>query len=143
MDENSVTAEVHKLIDNKISSGVVVNIDWAAAEILAGKAEIDGADAPFYRVCTFKEVQRIVRRAIGKYDVTDTTDDQLVLPGFKHLCKAYAITRDGKVMLVPVTKCTTPELLARADFLDEMAKGCRSHAREIREYVSARAAEAA
>lgn len=143
MDDNSVTAEVHKLIDEKISSGVIVNIDWAAAEILAGKAGIEGDDAPFYRVCTFKEVQRIVRRAIGKYDATDTTADQLVLPGFKHLCKAYAITRYGDVVLVPVTKCSTQELLARAEFLDEMAKGCRAHAREIREYVSARDAEAA
>jgi len=143
MDETSVTAEVHKLIDEKISAGVVVVVEWAAAEILAGKNELQGDDAPFYRVCTFKEVCRIVKRAIGKYDATDTTDEQLTFPGFKHLSKAYPMTREGQVVLVPVTKCTKEELLARAEFLDEMAKGCRAHARELREYVSARGSEAA
>lgn len=33
--------------------------------------------------------------------------------------------------------------VARINQLDEMAKGCRAHAREIRQYISARGREAA
>lgn len=143
MNEDSVRAEIHKLIDEKIATGVAVKVDWIAAEILQLKCDITGEDAPFYRVCTFKEVKREAKRAIGKYDATDRTPEQLALPGFKHLCRAYPISRDeDEIMLVPVTQCSDDELLARADQLDEMAKGCRAHAREIRAYVRARKAAA-
>ena len=114
-----------------------------AAEILNIKCNIDGEDAPFYRVCTYKEVVRLAKRAIGKYDAEDTTAEQLVLPGFKHLCRAYPLERDGLVALVPVNVCTDDELLMRAAQLEEMAKGCTAHALEIREYVLARGAEQA
>lgn len=143
MEDASITSEIHRLIDDKIATGVVVNVDWVAAEILSIKCNIEGEDAPFYRVCTYKEVVRLAKRAIGKYDAEDVTAEQLVLPGFKHLCRAYPLERDGLVALVPVTMCTSDELLARAAQLEEMAKGCVAHALEIREYVLARAAEQA
>lgn len=143
MDDTSVTAEIHKLVDDKIASGVVVHVEWVAAEILNLKCNIDGDDAPFYRVCTFKEVVRLAKRAIGKYDAKDTTAEQLVLPGFKHLCKAYPIDRDGVSVLVPITLCTDAELFDRANQLEEMAKGCVAHANEIREFLLAREAAAA
>ena len=142
MNETNLTAEIHKLIDDKIASGVVVHVDWIATEILHTYDAIEGDDAPLYRVCTFKEVVRMAKRAIGKYDAEDTTQEQLVLPGFKHLCRAYPIERDGENVLVPVTQCTDDELLDRADQLEEMAKGCRAHARELREFVLGRAAAA-
>ena len=135
MEEPSVISEIHKLIDDKISTGVVVNVDWVAAEILSAKKDINGEDAPFYRVCTFREVVRVAKRAIGKYEAADKTPEQIVLPGFKHLCKAYPMTRNGVVVLVPVTMCTDQELISRADQFEEMAKGCRAHAREIRSYI--------
>lgn len=138
MSEHSVTDEIHALIDEKISSGVAVRADWVAAGILEIKNKIQGEDEPFYRVCAYRDIVRIAKRVIGKFEVTDTTPEQLVLPGFKHLCKAYPMNRDGDVVLVPVTQCTDAELLARAEQLDDMAKGCRAHAREIRSYIVAR-----
>lgn len=143
MDDMSVTSEIHRLIDDKISAGIIVNVDWIAAEIIEIKADINGEDAPFYRVCAFRDIKRIATRAIGKYDVADTTSEQLVLPGFKHLCRAYPIARDGSPLLVPVNLCTDAELSARAEQLEEMAKGCIAHALEIREYMMARGKSAA
>lgn len=143
MSEHSVTEEIHKLIDDKIASGVVVHADWVAAGILEMKDKIDGDDAPFYRVCAYRDIVRIAKRVIGKFEVTDNTPAQLILPGFRHLCKAYPMERDGAVVLVPVTLCTDEELKARASQLEEMAKGCRAHAAEILDYVLAREAVAA
>lgn len=138
MDENSITAEIHKLIDGKIERGDTVQVHWIAQEILAQHDSIDGDDAAWYRVCTFKEVCRVAKAAIGKYKADDTTADQLVLPGFKHLCRAYPLNREDELVLVPVDQCTDDELSVRAHELEKMAKGCREHAREIREYVLAR-----
>ena len=142
MDDINITREIHRIIDDKLEAGVTVVVDWVAREIINGKHEISGADAPFYRVCTFKEVCRLVKRAIGKFDAGDTTSEQLDLPGFKHLQKAYPIARGGSIELVPVTACSDDELLERAAQLEEMAKGCRAHAREIRQYTSARSVAA-
>jgi hypothetical protein len=141
--EASITEEIRKLIDDKIASGVVVRADWIAAGILQIKNKIEGEDMPFYRVCAYRDIVRLAKKVIGKFDATGNTPEQLVLPGFKHLCKAYPMERDGAVVLVPVTLCTSQELMARAAQLEEMAKGCRAHAREILDYVLAREAVAA
>lgn len=143
MNDNSVTKEIRALIESKINAGVVVRADWVAAGILAMKDKIDGDDVPFYRVCAYRDIVRIARSVVDKYDATDDTPEQLVLPGFKHLCKAYPMIRDGIAVLVPVTLCTTEELIERAARLEEMAKGCRAHAREILDYVAARKVAAA
>lgn len=143
MEEINITAEVHKLVDQKFAAGVLVQTHWVAQEILASHDDIEGEDAAWYRVCTFKEVCRIAKSAIGKFRAEDVTCEQLLLPGFRHLCKAYPLTREGELVLVPVDQCTDAELLARADDLDKMAKGCVDHAAEIREYVLVRASEAA
>lgn len=138
MSDTSITEEIHALIDEKIATGVAVRADWVAAGILEMKNRISGEDEPFYRVCAYRDIVRIAKRVIGKFETTDTTPEQLVLPGFKHLCKAYPMNRDGDVVLVPVDRCDVAELLARADQLDDMAAGCRAHANEIRTYVLAR-----
>lgn len=139
MSEHSITAEIHALIDDKIAQGVAVRADWIAAGIMELKDKIEGDDAPFYRVCTYRDVVRIAKRAIGKFEVTGNTPAQLVLPGFKHLCKAYPMDRDGVVTLVPVTMCSDDELKARAEQFFEMSKGLRAHGSEILDYIAARA----
>lgn len=142
MEDISITAEVHKLVDEKFSAGVLVQTHWIAQEILANHADIEGPDAEWYRVCTFKEVCRIAKSAIGKFKAEGSTSEQLLLPGFRHLCKAYPLTRDGDLVLVPVDQCSDRELLDRAEELEKMAKGCVDHAAEIRGYVTIRNGEA-
>ena len=139
MSSIDVTDEIHALIDEKISAGIAVRADWIAASILELKNKISGEDEPFYRVCAYREVVRIAKRVIGKFEVTDSTPEQLILPGFNHLCKAYPMQRDEEVVLVPVDLCSTEELLERAVQLENMAAGCVAHAEEIRAYLMARA----
>lgn len=143
MDDTSIIEEIHKLIDGKIAMGVIVRADWIAAGILDLKSNIDGEDVQFYRVCAYRDVLRTAKRAIGKYEADESTPDQLLLPGFKHLCKAYPMVRDGVPMIVPVDQCTEAELRGRVADLEKMAKGCRAHAREILDYIAARKSDAA
>ncbi len=100
MSEESVTAEIHKLIDEKLASGVVVHIDWIAAGIMQKKGEIEGENAELYGVCTHRQIVQIAKRAIGKYQPKHQTDLQLVMDGFEHLSKASPMTRGGDLVLV-------------------------------------------
>jgi len=139
MNNDSITPDIHRLVDERIEHGIAVHFQWVAQAILDERCEIDGKDAPFYRQCTFNEIVRIVKRAIGKYEnATDTTPEQLLFPGFKHLVRAYPVERDGERMLVPLQMCTDEELHARANELFKMAKGCRAHGRELLEYIASR-----
>lgn len=144
MNEDSITPAIHKLIDDRIASGALVHVPWVASAILSERSDISGSDAPFYRDATFKEVVRLVKRAIGKYEeADDTTPSQLLFPGFRHLVKAYSFERAGERVLVPVQECSDDELASRADELEKQALGCRAHAREIREFMTARLEAAA
>ncbi|NSX90111.1 hypothetical protein [Agrobacterium tumefaciens] len=143
MDEAKVATEMHEMMDEKLDAGVIALPSHIVAKMLDKRQAILGDDAEFYRVHTFDRLMQIAKRVVGKFRADDETASQLLLPGFQHLCKAYPMMRDGEVAIVPVTLCTDEELLARANQLDEMAKGCRAHAREIRQYISARGREAA
>ena len=138
MDEQSIRSEMHKIAQERIEAGEVTSLDQIVHTVLDSRSGIEGDDAAFYRVHAFDDLKRIAKSVVGKYAAKDTTSTELLLPGFKHLCKAYPMTRDDEVVIVPVDMCTDDGLKARAVQLDEMAKGCVAHATEIREYVLAR-----
>ena len=139
MSDTSVTAEVRKFIADKIANGETIVVDWLTHEIINSKGAIEGDDAEFYRVCAYKHIRDVVRACVGKYDAKPITDEQLTLEGFEHLQVAYTGPRGDQIVLVPVNQLTDAELLDRAAEYDVMAKGCKSHAREIRSYVETRA----
>lgn len=139
-----ITKQVRKEIHDLLDQGQIVDQDELAAAIVKARDDIHGGDVDFYKTCAFAEVRNIARSCIKKFRPSeDPGDFQLTLPGFEHLQKAYFVRREGRNLLVPVDQCSDTELLARAKEYDEMAKGCRDHALEIRQYVAARAGQAA
>lgn len=143
MSEDSIYGEVRKHIADKVASGEVVIVDWVTHEIVGKRSDISGGDAEFYRVCAYSEIKRTVSRCIGKYDAKPATDDQLVLDGFNHLQVAYTVRRNGRIELVSVDQLTDREIEDRAREYEAMALGCRSHARELREFARGRVRTAA
>lgn len=136
---DSIYTEVRRFVQDRVDTGVITRVEWLTAEYIESKGDVFGGDVPFYRVCALAHVNEVVKKCVGKYDSKPAKSaGQLVLPGFDHLQRAYTVTRDGAVLLVPVDLLTSAELLHRASEYDEMAKGCRAHAREIREFVAAR-----
>lgn len=132
-------SECRKFVQDRIEQSAVLRTDWLAAEFLETKGEVFGEAVPFYRACAVNVVTDTMKRCVGKYDSRpERADDQLILPGFDHLQKAYTVVRDGVNVLVPIDMLTDDEMVARAKEYDAMAVGCRAHAREIREYLSSR-----
>lgn len=140
---SDLSREIADLITATLETGTQVQKDWIAAQVMAAHPDIYGDDAAFYTVLAKQQIDEKVRAQIGKFKPTAEQSAQLTLPGFDYLQKAYFLTREGENVIVPVDQCSDFELLARAREYEEMAKGCRSHAREIREYVTARAGQAA
>ena len=139
MNEQSVSDEIRKFIADKIDRKEPVIVSWITTEILERKSNVEGADAPFYLTCARKFIRDVVSRVIGKYDgKPNAVDAQIVLPGFEYLQRAYTVMRAGEVTLVPVDMLIDHELISRAKEYEEMAKGCRRHAYEIREFVRSR-----
>lgn len=140
---SDLSREIADLINATIEAGQEVQKDWIAAQVMAAHPDVYGDDAPFYTVLAKLQIDEKVRSQIGKFKPSADQVAQLTLPGFDHLQKAYFLTREGENIIVPVDQCSDIELLNRAREYDEMAKGCRAHARELREYVTARSGQAA
>lgn len=138
MNDSSIRSEIRKFIADKINAGDNIVVPWLITEILAQKSDIEGNDLPFYLTCTRATVSEIVKSCVQKYNKADNKDTQIVLPGFEHLQVAYPVERDGQQVLVPVNQLSDDELEQRAKEYDAMARSCRLHAREIRDYVKAR-----
>jgi hypothetical protein len=136
---DSIYTEVRKFVQDRVDSGVVTRVDWLSTEYLESKGDVSGGDLEFYRTCALAHVSEVIKKVVGKYDSKPArAETEVLLPGFEHLQRAYTIKRDGVHLLVPVDQLRPEELLTRAAEYDDMAKGCRAHARELREYVSAR-----
>jgi hypothetical protein len=138
--KTDVTREIRSLVQDRIAAGVIVRVDWFTAEILAMKCNVSGEDADFYIACGADVIRDTVKRCIGDYQPQATTSPQLVMDGFDHLQKAYTVDREGERVLVPVDLLTDQEIEARAAELEEMARGCIAHARELRGYSRIRSA---
>lgn len=134
----AVRKEITGFIVGKVDRDEIVNLGLLVDEIVTTRSGIDGPDADFYRVCTYKVVRDVAKTCVAKYNAKSLTSRQISLPGFEHLQSAYTVVRNGVDLLVPVGRMTDAELLERAEEYDAMAKGCRDHAREIRGYVTKR-----
>ncbi|KZY51009.1 hypothetical protein A3734_06515 [Sulfitobacter sp. HI0054] len=133
-----VTREIRRMVQDKLDSGVAIRVEWLTTEIIASKDQIDGDDADFYIACGVDFIKKTVKRVIGEFEPKAEQSAQIIMPGFDHLQKAYTVTRNEQVTLVPVTMLTDMELEMRAQEYEAMAKGCLSHAKEIRAFIMGR-----
>lgn len=144
MEAINVHGEIRKLIADCVERGEARTVASYVDYIMANHSAIEGDDADFYLICARARIKDIVSATIGKFTPkAKQSDAQLVLDGFEHLQVAYTFERNGETMLVPVDQCSEMELASRAREYEEMAAGCRAHAREIREYIGARSGKVA
>ncbi len=142
MSKTDLEAEVVKVVDGYINERREVRTSWVTHEIVSGHKRIQGADSDWYEVTAYGFITALVRKAIQKHKASDTTDEQLLLPGYDRLQSAYLTQRDGESSLVPIELLTDEELRAKEDELIGMSAGCIKHAEELREYRATRKAMA-
>lgn len=133
-----VTREIRRIVQERIDANISIRVEWLTTEIVAMKDQIEGSDADFYIACGMDFIKKTVKRVIGEFEPRPEQNAQIIMTGFDHLQKAYTVTRENQVTLVPVTMLTDDELELRAREYEGMAAGCIAHADEIRTFISSR-----
>lgn len=136
-DIKQITADIRKMVQDTVESGAVGHVQFFTIQAMNDFGEIEGEGADLYTVCARETVVGIVKGVVKKYETHQS--DAPTLKGFEHLRTAYPVHRGGEHLLVPVHLCTDDELEDRASEFIKAAKGLRKHAKEIRDYIMARA----
>ena len=134
--------EVRAIIITAVESGRVVDPAWVCQYLVAQHADIAGPDVEWYRIHAYENLRQIIGRVVREFHLNPEDhlepDPQMILPGFEHVQKAYAIQRDGRNMIIPIEQLSDEEILAKCDELRRMAKGCYQHADELERYLDER-----
>lgn len=131
--------EITTLIEARIGGGEPVAATWVTQEIVGLHPDVRGEDAPWYRSRAYDDVRAAVRHVVRSYKpAVEGTDEQLLLPGFERLQKAYLVSRDGDQIVVPTNQLTDEEVDAKVGELRRMAEGCHLHADELIRYRKTR-----
>jgi hypothetical protein len=136
-EDMDLRTEVRAVIEEVLREGKPAEASWLTHNIVERHRSILGDDTDWYRACAYGHVRALVRLELGRYKASDDTerDEQLVLPGFTYVQRAYLVRRDDEQMLVRIEQCTLDELWAKIADLRAMAAGCIDHARELERYI--------
>jgi hypothetical protein len=132
--------EVHAMIATQLEAGHTIIRGWIEHDILTRHPLPVISDYDFNVMCRRQQVNRAVLdvlRSLHDPKIVAGRGGTPILPGFEHLRLGYPFKReDGELIVIPLSKMTTAQILARADDYDQMAIGCREHAEELRRYAS-------
>lgn len=132
--QREISAKIQWLIDN---NGAVLHPQFIAHSVESDHPDVTGADAEFYKCCSFAKLRDEVRQQINRMKVKTEEQDgveQLVMPGFDHLQQRYFISRDGETCIVKIDDMTDDEIEAKAKEREAMGRACYAHADELRRY---------
>lgn len=142
---STLREEIETLLLSRIDNGQITNTAALAEEIMNAHhyrrlrklqdPVLKTEDREFYETCAWNHVKVIIRSVVHDYKVVHSeTPEQLVLPGFAYVQKAYAIEQEGEARVVPVSLMSKAELIAKSQELRQMATGCLAHADELDRY---------
>lgn len=132
--QREIGAKIQWLIKN---NGSVLHPQFIAHSVASDHPDVDGADADFYKCCSFAKLRDEVRQQINRMKVKTEQEDgseQLVMPGFEHLQQRYFVDRDGENCIVKINEMSDDEIEAKAQEREAMGRACYAHADELRRY---------
>lgn len=134
--QKDLSDEISQMIEEGIEAGLVMDPTWITDELVNRR---HSGDTAFYRLCAAAHVRDTVRKCLSDYkDTPIGPTEQLRLPGFEFLQKAYLIERDKQQVIVPLNRCTNEELKQKIQTYKVMSEGCTKHAVELERYRQTR-----
>lgn len=135
MTQSDLLEEIETLVLERIEEGLVTDTAVLARNIMDAHPDLRGQDAEFYELCAWRHVRVSIRMVLRDHKLIGREPSaQLLLPGFDHLQKAYAIGQEEEPKIVPIDKMSKEDLEAKAEELRQMAFGCLEHADELDRY---------
>jgi hypothetical protein len=145
MVQAELDADCAARIEQILAEGLVIRLPWLTNTIVD---EWDNPNvSPFHNLCAHGHVSQTLLRVVRRYKVHpgDPVADQLVLPGYTRLQKAYVVERnetgfkdEAISCLVPVLQLTRAEMKKNYRRYHGMADGCRFHAAELARFFGER-----
>jgi hypothetical protein len=144
MKQDALQRRIRGIIETALENDQDVVASWLAQQVIGEHQKIEGEDRDFWLACGGREIRASVQKAVNAYKISPNSgeDAQILLPGFRHLQKAYLTPRENEQTVVRVDRMTDPELRIKAADLQTMAAGCIEHAAEIVRYMATRRATA-
>ncbi|KXG84237.1 hypothetical protein [Agrobacterium bohemicum] len=134
----ALLSELHKLIGQRIDSGVIAQPGQIVDDVFKGKP-LSGYHSDFYKAFAKKQLVSVVTQMLKRIGMSDDpASPQMAFPGHRRLVKSYPVLRNGERALVPLSLCTPLELSNHISLLRKQAKGCENHAAELEEYVASK-----
>lgn len=135
MTQNDLMNEVQEIIERFISEGKSIAASWVVQAIVKSHPDVSGADANWYILCGYEHARDSVRQVLRRYKPSEEgPQEQVVLPGFERLQKAYLVDRGNEQTIVPVQDLTDAEIEAKEIELEIMGRGCYQHRDELKRY---------
>lgn len=130
------------LVRGAIEAHRTVAKSWAVQSLVAQNSDFAGPDADIGAAALYYAADKIVQAEIRSFKVESGKARQQSLfgEGFKHLQRAYLISRDSESTLVPVERMTPDEVSAKAQEFRAMGDGCYEHASELEQFHRERSA---
>lgn len=132
-------SEIESVIVARIDAGQILQRSWITQQVLSQHPiAADVPDGDFFNCCARETVSNEVRRvnALFKEEPEKVAQGSLPLAGYKYLQRAYPLTRDGELLLVPILQMTLAEIKEKAETYRRMADGCRGHADELERFAA-------
>jgi hypothetical protein len=132
--KENFTAEIKKIVDDRLTRGHPVNPMWVVHAFLKSHPLPDDFAEGFWEFAGPAYAREHVRDAIKRYEPRPEKDESLSLPGFEFLQRAYSIKRDDEQVIVPIDQLNDAEIEDKAVEYEHMGDGCYQHADELRQY---------
>lgn len=126
--------------NDEIGGTVVKTKSWLVNAVAMRHQSVAGDDADLAIWAIRAQVSRLVEsfHRARKASELNQDDQQLVLPGYSRLQRAYLVDRDGETCSVPVHLVTDEEFAAKISEMEAMRDGLQQHIDEIRAYMERR-----
>lgn len=142
ISRQGLLGEIDALINERLAEREVVNAETLTIQVMQCHLEhltITGDDAAWAQVRIHDNVRDAVRESLRRYrDTNDSTVEQLLLPGYRFLQRAYLIERGEGPVIVVTADVPDDELDAKAAMHDRASQGHSEHAAELRAYKQQR-----
>lgn len=130
--QSDIKIDIQKWIDwLESNNGEVLHPDFIVNKVLSDWKENYG-DIPDPALCASKLLVRdYTRRELNKFKLSEDSDAQITLPGFRKLQRRYMIDRNGEQVCVKIENMTIDECEAKIKEMQSMLSGLEKHIEEM------------
>ena len=136
-EEEKIATAIREAVEQELEAGRIAKPDWLVQHVVGSWDPPRGNDADKWLTCGYANVRSIVRAVVRlwKPAADEDGDQQVALPGYEKLHRAYLISRESEQIIIRVDQLTVAEALDIIAELERTERGIRIHKAELLRYI--------